>query len=147
MKLVVQRVKTASVSIDNNTSAKIDNGLLVFLGITETDTFEEVQKLANKVMTLRIFEDEFGKMNLDLAAVNGEILVVSQFTLYASMKRGNRPSFTKAARPEVAIPLYEHFIKLLSEKFIVKSGEFGANMQVSLINDGPVTLIYETEDL
>lgn len=147
MRLVVQRVASAKVIIDEEEYSSIKGGYLIYLGITETDTKDEVLKLAHKISGLRIFEDENQKMNLNLETVKGEILVVSQFTLYADMKRGNRPSFTKAAHPDLAIPLYELFVKKLSEKFVVKTGIFGANMQIESINDGPVTLIYETEDL
>ena len=147
MRAVVQRVKRAKVFIDQEITAEIGQGFLVYLGITSTDTIEEVNKLAKKIANLRVFEDAEGKMNLDLNHVNGEILVVSQFTLHADMKRGNRPSFTKAASPEIAIPLYEEFIKLLKKSHPVKTGVFGATMDIASVNDGPVTLIYETEEL
>ncbi len=147
MRLVVQRVKEASVTIDNNVVGKINKGFLIYVGITDTDTELEVEKLAKKISTLRVFEDSEGKMNLDIKKVEGEILVISQFTLYADMKRGNRPSFIKAARPEHAIPLYELFILLLRENHHVEAGVFGADMKIHSINDGPVTIIYDTEDL
>ncbi|HHT82643.1 MAG TPA: D-tyrosyl-tRNA(Tyr) deacylase [Acholeplasmataceae bacterium] len=147
MRLVVQRVKEASVTIDNNVVGKINKGFLIYVGITDTDTELEVEKLAKKISTLRVFEDSEGKMNLDIKKVEGEILVISQFTLYADMKRGNRPSFIKAARPEHAIPLYELFISLLRENHHVEAGVFGADMKIHSINDGPVTIIYDTEDL
>lgn len=147
MRLVVQRVKEASVTIDNNVVGKINKGFLIYVGITDTDTELEVEKLAKKISTLRVFEDSEGKMNLDITKVEGEILVISQFTLYADMKRGNRPSFIKAARPEHAIPLYELFILLLRENHHVEAGVFGADMKIHSINDGPVTIIYDTEDL
>lgn len=147
MRLVVQRVKEASVTIDNNVVGKINKGFLIYVGITDTDTELEVEKLAKKISTIRIFEDSEGKMNLDIKKVEGEILVISQFTLYADMKRGNRPSFIKAARPEHAIPLYELFISLLRENHHVEAGVFGADMKIHSINDGPVTIIYDTEDL
>lgn len=147
MRLVVQRVKEASVTIDNNVVGKINKGFLIYVGITDTDTELEVEKLAKKISTIRIFEDSEGKMNLDIKKVEGEILVISQFTLYADMKRGNRPSFIKAARPEHAIPLYELFILLLRENHHVEAGVFGADMKIHSINDGPVTIIYDTEDL
>jgi D-tyrosyl-tRNA(Tyr) deacylase len=147
MRLVVQRVKEASVTIDNNVVGKINKGFLIYVGITDTDTELEVEKLAKKISTIRIFEDSEGKMNLDITKVEGEILVISQFTLYADMKRGNRPSFIKAARPENAIPLYELFILLLRENHHVEAGVFGADMKIHSINDGPVTIIYDTEDL
>ncbi|HQC30337.1 MAG TPA: D-aminoacyl-tRNA deacylase [Acholeplasmataceae bacterium] len=147
MRLVVQRVKEASVTIDNEVVGKINKGFLIYVGITDTDTEVEVEKLARKISGLRIFEDNEGKMNLDITQVDGEILVISQFTLYADMKRGNRPSFIKAARPEHAIPLYEMFVSLLRENHHVEVGVFGADMKIHSINDGPVTIIYDTEDL
>ncbi|HPX72234.1 MAG TPA: D-aminoacyl-tRNA deacylase [Acholeplasmataceae bacterium] len=147
MRLVVQRVKEASVTIDNEVVGKINKGFLIYVGITDTDTEVEVEKLARKISGLRIFEDNEGKMNLDIMQVDGEILVISQFTLYADMKRGNRPSFIKAARPEHAIPLYEIFVSLLRENHHVEAGVFGADMKIHSINDGPVTIIYDTEDL
>ncbi|HHT55227.1 MAG TPA: D-tyrosyl-tRNA(Tyr) deacylase [Acholeplasma sp.] len=143
MKLVVQRVKKAKVIIDNKVYSEIKQGFLVYLGITHSDTFEDVIKYVNKVANLRVFEDENGKMNLSIDKINGEFLVVSQFTLYANSQRGNRPSFIEAANPDIAIPLYELFISELSKKHIVKSGQFGANMQIESINDGPVTIILE----
>lgn len=147
MRLVVQRVKEASVTIDNEVVGKINKGFLIYVGITDTDTEVEVEKLARKISGLRIFEDNEGKMNLDIMQVDGEILIISQFTLYADMKRGNRPSFIKAARPEHAIPLYEMFVSLLRENHHVEAGVFGADMKIHSINDGPVTIIYDTEDL
>ncbi len=147
MRLVVQRVKEASVTIDNEVVGKINKGFLIYVGITDTDTEVEVEKLARKISSLRIFEDNEGKMNLDITQVDGEILVISQFTLYADMKRGNRPSFIKAARPEHAIPLYELFVSILRENHHVEVGVFGADMKIHSINDGPVTIIYDTEDL
>ncbi len=147
MRLVVQRVKEASVTIDNEVVGKINKGFLIYVGITDTDTEVEVEKQARKISGLRIFEDNEGKMNLDIMQVDGEILIISQFTLYADMKRGNRPSFIKAARPEHAIPLYELFILLLRENHHVEAGVFGADMKIHSINDGPVTIIYDTEDL
>jgi len=147
MRLVVQRVKEASVTIDNEVVGKINKGFLIYVGITDTDTEVEVEKLARKISGLRIFEDNEGKMNLDIMQVDGEILVITQFTLYADMKRGNRPSFIKAARPEHAIPLYEIFVSLLRENHHVEAGVFGADMKIHSINDGPVTIIYDTEDL
>ncbi len=147
MRLVVQRVKEASVTIDNEVVGKINKGFLIYVGITDTDTEVEVEKLARKISGLRIFEDNEGKMNLDIMQVDGEILIISQFTLYADMKRGNRPSFIKAARPEHAIPLYEMFVSLLRENHHVEVGVFGADMKIHSINDGPVTIIYDTEDL
>ena len=146
MKAVVQRVKDAKVVIDNMTHAEIDFGLLIYLGIEDTDTLEDAYKYSNKIAKLRIFEDENGKMNKALKQVNGKILVISQFTLYGDVKRGNRPSFIKAARPEHAVLIYEAFINNLSENFIVKSGVFGADMKIDLLNDGPVTIVMDTNN-
>lgn len=143
MKAVVQRVKDAKVVIDNMTHAEIDFGLLIYLGIEDTDTLEDAYKYSNKIAKLRIFEDENGKMNKALKQVNGKILVISQFTLYGDVKRGNRPSFIKAARPEHAVLIYEAFINNLSKNFIVKSGVFGADMEIISTNLGPVTIIVE----
>ncbi|MGI6782175.1 MAG: D-aminoacyl-tRNA deacylase [Acholeplasmataceae bacterium] len=147
MRLVVQRVSEASVTIDHEIHAQIGNGFLIYVGITDSDTAVEVEKLVHKISGLRIFEDSEGKMNLNIDAIEGEMLVVSQFTLYADMKRGNRPSFIKAAHPDHAIPLYEMFVELLAAKHPVQAGVFGANMQIHSINSGPVTIIFDTEDL
>lgn len=143
MKIVVQRVKKAKVIIDNKLHSEINEGLLLYLGIGTNDTKEDVLKYANKVKNLRIFEDNEGKMNLNIKKIEGEFLVVSQFTLYANSKRGNRPSFIEAARPELAIPLYELFVEELKKEFSVKAGIFGADMKIESINDGPVTIILE----
>ena len=145
MKLVIQRVKEASVKVDNNIVGKIDNGFLVLIGITHTDTKETADYLVRKLCNLRVFEDENGKMNLNIKAINGKLLLVSQFTLYAECeKSGNRPSFSDAARPEIAEPLYEYFCEKCKEEGIdVEKGIFGADMKVSLLNDGPVTIIME----
>ena len=144
MKLVVQRVKNADVKVDDKTVGKIGKGFLVLVGITHTDTKEEADYLAKKLCNLRVFEDENGKMNLGLKDVDGELLIISQFTLYAETKDGNRPSFVEAARPEVAEPLYEYFLSKCREYGIkVEKGIFGADMKVSLLNDGPVTIIVE----
>lgn len=143
MKIVAQRVNYASVEIDNEITAKIKNGFLVYLGIHHNDTIDDVVKYANKLKNLRVFEDENGKMNLNINAKNGSILLVSQFTLYADSKKGNRPSFIEAARPEVAIPLYEAFILELKKDLLVETGEFGADMKITSQNDGPVTIILE----
>jgi len=145
MKLVIQRVKEASVKVDENIVGKIDNGFLVLIGITHTDTKENADYLAKKLCNLRVFEDENGKMNLNIKAVNGKLLLVSQFTLYAECeKSGNRPSFSDAARPEIAEPLYEYFCeKCKGEGIEVEKGIFGADMKVGLLNDGPVTIIIE----
>ena len=144
MKAVLTRVSSASVDIDNNTVGKIGRGFLVLLGVHKDDTEEDAVKLADKVCGIRLFEDENGKMNLNLEAVNGELLVVSQFTLLADTK-SRRPGFTDAARPETAIPLYERFMELCrSKNFRVEHGQFGADMQVNSVNDGPVTIIFDT---
>jgi len=148
MRAVIQRVLSASVSIGGTINSKIDNGLMILLGIEETDTEEDILWLCGKIVRLRIFNDAEGVMNLAVTDIKGEILVVSQFTLHASTKKGNRPSYIKAARPETAIPLYEKFIQQLSVELgkPIATGEFGADMQVSLINDGPVTIIIDTKN-
>ncbi len=148
MRGVIQRVSQASVNIDEKKVASINEGLLILLGIETQDTKEDADWLANKISTLRIFSDSEGKMNKSVTEVDGEVIVVSQFTLHAKTKKGNRPSYIKAARPEQAIPLYEQFKKDLSEAIgnQVQSGEFGADMQVTLINDGPVTIIIDTKN-
>ncbi|MFC1752150.1 D-aminoacyl-tRNA deacylase [Thermoproteota archaeon] len=144
MKLVIQRVSEADITINGKTTAKIGLGMLVLLGISKQDTEEQVKYLADKLIGLRIFEDEDGKMNKDIVQKNGEILIVSQFTLYADCKKGRRPGFESAAKPDVARPLYNYFISTLKQKFPhVKTGEFGADMTVKLVNDGPVTIIIE----
>lgn len=145
---VVQRVSEASVEIEGEVKGAIGKGFMILLGITHTDTVEDVEWLGRKIIGLRVFSDEQGKMNLDLKAVGGRILLISQFTLHASTKKGNRPSFIEAARPEVAIPLYEQMINFLSEQLGEKTetGEFGADMKVRLINDGPVTLIIDSKN-
>ncbi|MDR2834505.1 MAG: D-tyrosyl-tRNA(Tyr) deacylase [Streptococcaceae bacterium] len=145
MKVVIQRVSKAQVDIEGKTVGQIDKGFVVLLGIHESDTSKEVDYLVRKVSQMRIFEDEAGKMNLSLDQVGGQILLISQFTLYSDTKKGNRPGFEKAARPDVAIPLYEEFGLKLEEKGVpVKHGVFGADMQISLINDGPVTITIDT---
>ena len=148
MRAVIQRVSYASVSIDRQEKARIENGLLILLGIEETDSKEDLEWLSGKISRLRIFRDKKGIMNLSLSEVGGETLVISQFTLHASTRKGNRPSYIRAARPETAIPLYEQFIKQLSHDIgrEVKSGEFGAYMQVEMLNDGPVTIIIDTKN-
>ena len=145
MKLVVQRVLNAQVDVEGKTVGKINKGFMVLCGITHEDTEKEADVLARKLCNLRVFEDENEKMNLSLKDVNGELLIISQFTLYAdSMSSGNRPSFIAAARPEKAEPLYEYFLKKCEQEGIhVEKGIFGADMKVSLINDGPVTIILE----
>lgn len=144
MRAVIQRVSRASVSVDGRVTGSIGTGLLVLLGIASGDGPEHVAWMADKVAGLRVFPDDQGKMNRDLAAVGGRVLVVSQFTLYGDISRGRRPSFIGAAPPETAIPLYEAFVTALRERGVgVETGEFGAMMQVELVNDGPVTLILE----
>ena len=144
MKFVIQRVKNAQVDVDNKTVGKIDNGFLVLIGITHTDTKEIADYLVKKLINLRVFEDENGKMNLSLEDINGSILLVSQFTLYADCSGGNRPSFTEAAKPDFANELYEYIISECKKKIDkVETGIFGADMKVSLVNDGPVTIILE----
>ena len=148
MRAVLTRVKHASVTIDGQVKGKIGQGFLILLGVTHEDTEAQAVKLADKLTALRIFEDEDGKMNRGLETVNGEILVVSQFTLYGNCKKGRRPEFLAAARPEVAIPLYEKFVALCREKgFHVETGEFGAYMEVDSLNDGPLTLVVDTDQL
>ncbi len=148
MRALIQRVSQASVSINNQEKAKINHGLLVFLGIEESDNLDDIEWLCKKIAQLRIFDDNQGIMNLSVQDIGGELLIISQFTLHAKTKKGNRPSYIKAARPEIAIPLYENFIKTMN-KFIkekIQTGEFGAMMQVSLTNDGPVTIIIDTKN-
>lgn len=146
MKSVIQRVKYCSVKIDNSIFSNIGNGLLVLLGVEDADEQEDIQWLANKIVNLRIFNDEDGVMNKSVLDINGEILVVSQFTLHASTKKGNRPSYLKASKPPVAIPLYESFVKELSQfELPVRTGQFGADMKVELLNDGPVTICIDTK--
>lgn len=148
MKVVLQRVNNASVTIDEKVHSFIDRGLLILLGIEHEDEKTDVDWLVSKIVGLRIFNDAEGKMNLSNDELNGEYLVVSQFTLHASTKKGNRPSYIKAARPEVAITMYEYFIKHLAtiSQTNVKSGVFGADMKVSLINDGPITIIIDSKN-
>ena len=148
MRVVIQRVSSASVEINQQIKSKIGIGLLILLGIEHDDTIEDVEWLCGKIVRLRIFGDENGVMNLPILEVKGEILLISQFTLHASTKKGNRPSFIKAAKPEYAIPLYQHFISTLQKELgkPIKTGEFGANMKVTLINDGPVTIIIDSKN-
>ncbi len=145
---IIQRVSQASVKIENKIKGQIDLGFLVLLGITYTDTQEDIEWLSKKIVGLRVFGDEESKMNLDLKSVDGNILLISQFTLHASTKKGNRPSFLEAARPEVAIPLYEKMITQLEFDLgrTIETGTFGADMQVSLLNDGPVTIIVDSKN-
>ena len=148
MRAVLTRVKSASVRVDGETIGKIGPGFMILLGVTHEDTEAHAMKLADKLCGLRIFEDENDKMNLGLESVNGEILVISQFTLYGNCRKGRRPEFLAAARPEVAIPLYEKFIQCCRDKgFHVETGEFGASMEVESINDGPLTLVVDTDNL
>lgn len=147
MKALIQRVSSASVTVEGNCVAEINTGLLILLGVTESDTQKEASWLASKVVNMRIFNDAEGKMNLSLLDVGGDVLAVSQFTLYADARKGNRPSYTQAARPELAKPMYESFVAEL-EKLLgkpVPTGVFGADMKVSLVNDGPVTIMLETQ--
>lgn len=148
MRAVIQRVTRASVTIDGNVVSSIGLGFLVLLGICEEDTHEDAAWLAKKIAGLRVFSDSNGVMNLALSDVDGEVIVVSQFTLYASYKKGNRPSWLRAARHEISIPLYEEFCKLLTEATgkEVKTGQFGADMKVELLNDGPVTICMDTKN-
>ena len=147
MRVVVQRVKHASVTINGTVNGKINNGFLVLLGVQSTDSEQDVDYLVKKVTNLRIFSDENDKMNLSLKDVNGELLIVSQFTLYANCKEGNRPSFVEAAKPDIAIPLYEYFVSECKKIIpVVETGIFGADMKVDLLNDGPVTIILDTKN-
>ncbi|MDH6311415.1 D-tyrosyl-tRNA(Tyr) deacylase [Parabacteroides sp. PFB2-10] len=147
MKTVIQRVKYASVTIGGVEKSRIGEGLLVFIGIEDRDSQEDIEWLTKKVANLRIFDDEAGVMNRSVMEINGEIMVVSQFTLQASTKKGNRPSYIRASRPEVAIPLYEAFCREISSLTgkEVATGEFGADMQIELLNDGPVTIVIDTK--
>ncbi|MEX1238848.1 MAG: D-aminoacyl-tRNA deacylase [Cyclobacteriaceae bacterium] len=145
---IIQRVTEASVVIDSKIRGKIGHGLLVLLGIEDADNYEDIEWLTNKIVNLRIFNDAAGVMNVSVKETGGDILVISQFTLHASVKKGNRPSYIKASKPEVAIPLYEKFIRASEVVFgkPVQTGEFGADMKVSLVNDGPVTIIIDTKN-
>jgi len=148
MRAVIQRVSKASVTIDNKIYSQIKNGLLVFVGIEDADTAEDIEWLSNKIVNLRVFNDDNGVMNVSVKDMNGDILTVSQFTLHASTKKGNRPSYIKASKPEFAIPMYEKFIKQLSNDLskVVGTGVFGADMKVELLNDGPVTIVIDTKN-
>lgn len=148
MKAVIQRVTTASVSVDGKVIGEIENGFLILLGVCEGDTSDDAEILARKTANLRVFEDEGGKMNKSLLDCGYSALVISQFTLCADCKKGNRPSFIKAASPDDAIPLYELYMEKLRENGVenVQHGEFGADMKVSLLNDGPVTILYDTNE-
>ena len=148
MRVVLQRVSEAHVSIDREIVGQIGRGLLVFVGVEEGDTVADAEWLAAKIIGMRIFPDDTGKMNESVVGIDGDILAISQFTLHASTKKGNRPSYIKAARPEVAIPLYESFLQKLDlmNEGKVQAGEFGAEMQVRLTNDGPVTIILDSKE-
>ena len=147
MRVVIQRVKKAIVSIDQKIVGTINHGLLVLLGIENADTENDVKWLVQKVLGLRIFSDAEGKMNLSVSDFQGELLIVSQFTLFASTVKGNRPSFLKSAKPDISIPLYENFLETIKKETSLKieTGQFGADMEVSLINDGPVTIIIDSQ--
>jgi D-tyrosyl-tRNA(Tyr) deacylase len=147
MKVVIQRVSEASVKIDGAVKAAIGNGLLVLVGIEEADTVEDVEWLSTKIINLRIFNDEQGVMNVSVKDNKGDILLISQFTLHASTRKGNRPSYIKAAKPEVAVPLYEKFIHQLQNDLgkAIHTGIFGADMKVALLNDGPVTILMDSK--
>ncbi len=148
MRLVTQRVLKSTLRINDAVYSQIGKGLLILIGIEETDSEEDVDWLAAKMGAMRIFSDADGKMNLDVTQIKGEIMVVSQFTLFASTKKGNRPSFIRSAKPEMAIPLYERFIKKIGELTLlpVKTGKFGADMQIELVNDGPVTILIDSKN-
>ncbi|QLE01781.1 D-tyrosyl-tRNA(Tyr) deacylase [Galbibacter sp. BG1] len=148
MRVVIQRVNEASVTIEGKVSSAIEKGVLILLGIEEADTDEDIQWLCRKIGGLRIFNDENGVMNLSLKDIDGEALVVSQFTLHASTKKGNRPSYIKAAKPDIAIPLYKAFVEQLKQELgkEICTGTFGADMKVALLNDGPVTIIIDSKN-
>lgn len=145
MKLVVMRSKKSSVTVENETIGKIEHGLMILVGISVDDTLKDVQKLAGKVLNLRIFDDETGVMNKSILDVGGSVLSISQFTLLAETKKGNRPSYIKAMKGEQAIVLYNEFNRILSERVPVETGKFGADMQVSILNDGPITIIMDSK--
>lgn len=148
MKFLVQRVREASVTVDGNVTGKINRGFLVFVGVTGTDTRETADRMIKKLIGLRIFSDENGKINLDLKSVEGELLIVSQFTLYADCRKGNRPSFVDAGTPELANELYRYIIeKCRQEIAVVEEGSFGAHMDVALVNDGPFTVMLDSEEI
>lgn len=148
MRAVIQRVGKASVTIDHSVYSQIDKGLLVLLGIEDADNDDDIQWLSSKIVNLRIFNDENGVMNVSVKDMNGDVLVVSQFTLHASTKKGNRPSYIKASKPDFAIPVYEKFVQQLSNDLgkKVQTGEFAADMKVELLNDGPVTIVIDTKN-
>lgn len=148
MRAVIQRVTRASVTIEEKIHASIENGLLVLLGIEDADSQEDIEWLSGKIVSLRIFNDKDGVMNISIKEIGGDILLISQFTLHASTKKGNRPSYIKASKPDVAVPLYEKMIQQLSNDLGkgIKSGIFGADMKVELVNDGPVTIVIDTKN-
>jgi len=148
MRAVIQRVTQASVTIEGKIHAAIEDGLLVLLGIEDVDTPEDVEWLSSKIVSLRIFDDANGVMNISIKEIDGNILLISQFTLHASTKKGNRPSYIRASKPEIAIPMYEKTIQQLSRDLgkIIKTGIFGADMKVELVNDGPVTIVVDTKN-
>lgn len=148
MKFVIQRVTHANVSVDNQILGEISKGLLVFIGVTHTDTKEIADKMVKKLVNMRIFQDENDKTNLALADVNGQLLLISQFTLYADCKKGNRPSFVNAGKPDMANDLYEYIIECCKESVpVVEKGSFGADMKIELLNDGPFTIVLDSDDL
>jgi len=148
MRAVIQRVSEAKVTIGGATKGAIQKGLLILLAVEEADTPEDIEWLSGKIVRLRIFDDEAGVMNHSVQDVQGDILLVSQFTLFASTRKGNRPSYSRSARPELAVPLYENFIQRLQQDFgtPIRTGEFGADMKVSLVNDGPVTIVIDSKN-
>jgi D-tyrosyl-tRNA(Tyr) deacylase len=148
MRAVIQRVGNAEVTINGEIYNEIGKGLLVLLGIEEADNTDDITWLVNKIASLRVFNDDQGVMNRSLEAIDGEVMVISQFTLHASTKKGNRPSYIKAAKPDIAIPLYEEFVSVMTKRLNrkTKTGQFGADMQVGLVNDGPVTIIIDTKN-
>lgn len=148
MRIVIQRVSESSVTINNTIKAEINQGLMILLGIEDTDNEEDIDWLTGKIVNLRIFDDQDGVMNKSIMDISGDILLISQFTLHASTRKGNRPSYIKAAKPDIAIPLYKQFISTLESKLgkSIGTGEFGADMQVKLTNDGPVTICMETKN-
>ena len=148
MRTIIQRVTKASVTIDKKKVAKINTGMLILLGIVDQDTKEDINWLTNKLVNLRIFADENGVMNKSLIDINGDVIVVSQFTLHANTKKGNRPSYIKAAKPNFAIPVYQEFVKQLERDLgkKVATGQFGADMKIELVNDGPVTILIDTKN-
>ena len=148
MRVVVQRVKSASVTIDNRIKSAIDDGLLILIGVEDADSQEDAEWLSKKIANLRVFNDEQGVMNLSVKEISGDALIISQFTLHASTKKGNRPSYIKASKPEIAIPLYDFFCKEMEKELEkpVKTGTFGADMKVQLLNDGPVTICIDSKN-